>query len=241
MLSSFGAAGQDISGLQTGAIGEGSAGASYALGSANIGRLLAQGAAAQGQAAQLPGIARLGGLQHTRELQGMAQAQAQEAFQKSLDRELEKWISRTGLGMQRKGLKEEKKQFRKGLKEEKRQFNVSVAEDRRQWEAEYAKGTAEEREELSDDRADAWRSVRPDARELANRLFERREEYGVAMTRMTNYLFREMEGMWSRDRAKREARRMLAYQGYRNTEGGHPQGPGRGGGGGGPSGGGGGL
>lgn len=60
--------------------GEGAANASLATGSANLGELLAQGAAASTYAAGLPDIARLGGLQASRNLGAQSQAQLADSL-----------------------------------------------------------------------------------------------------------------------------------------------------------------
>lgn len=90
------------------AVGVGNA--SFAQGSASLSQLLGQGAAAQAYGAKLPGIAALGGLQATKQLQAQGQSMIPDLKNQFLANELQKWISRTGLGMDKAQLKEQKRQ-----------------------------------------------------------------------------------------------------------------------------------
>lgn len=95
------------------AVGVGNA--SFAQGSASLSQLLGQGAAAQAYGAKLPGIAALGGLQASKLLQAQAQAQRPELQQQFMANELQKWIARTGLGMDQAQLGQQNQQFYAGL------------------------------------------------------------------------------------------------------------------------------
>jgi hypothetical protein len=148
-------------------IGSGASGAAYAMGAANLGQLLAQGAAAGGFAAQLPGIARLGGAQSQAQLQGQGLQMTRDLQKESFANELEKWIARTGLGFQRTGLREEKRQFNVGVGERRREQRQAARQDALDRQAD----VAGEKAGRLEDRAKFRRAAYGEAQTLASKLY----------------------------------------------------------------------
>jgi hypothetical protein len=107
----------------------GASNAAFATGSASQSQLISQGAASQAYGAQLPGIAAMGGLQASRGLQAQGQAMIPELRKEYDANELQKWIARTGLGLDKSQLRENRRQFNQGLKLDKVKLAIDTAQD----------------------------------------------------------------------------------------------------------------
>ena len=181
----LGAAGQETASAGAARdIGAGAAGTSYAQGSATLGQLLAQGAAAKGYAAKLPGIAALGGLQSSKQLQaqsaaslaeqlGSVRSQVPGLISQTLsdlqNRELQKYITRKGFA-----------QDAAAFGEEQRQFDTGIAMDIAGAQADQAQGTAEDRKANKKERTQAFYSARSEAFAEAKRLAAETVSTGAA-------------------------------------------------------------